>query len=150
MGLCPTISAPPRFGVEQGFEGHHDAHLDVHIRRGGLPGDPFDQGVGHDLIPRTRIPGGEHRVGVPLQGGQARDALLDRKEPRQHAHRVRRRLQPDPPIGPGCATAGHIRGLVGVVGALLDQALGPPQRQLVEPAPGELLVHQPPTLGAQV
>jgi hypothetical protein len=83
------LRAAPRFGVEQRVEGHHDADLDVDIRRGGLPGDPFDQRVGHDLIPRPGVPGRQHRVGVRPQRGETGHALLDRQESRGHAHRVR-------------------------------------------------------------
>ena len=37
--------------------GHHEVDRDVDIARVGLPGDPFDEGVGHDLASAAGIAG---------------------------------------------------------------------------------------------
>lgn len=35
--------------VDQGFDGDHHLDLDVDVSGGGLSGEAFDEGVGHDL-----------------------------------------------------------------------------------------------------
>ena len=55
--------------VEQGLDRHHDLHLDGHVAGGGLPGEPFDEGVGEDLPAAADDGGGGDVVGVdrPVQ-----------------------------------------------------------------------------------
>ena len=73
-------------GVEQGLDGHHDLHLDVHVAGGGLSGQPFDEGVGEDLAAAAgdRVGGDVVLVDRPVQrteaggglfGGQVRDEV---------------------------------------------------------------------------
>ena len=56
-------------GVEQAGQWHEQVQFDVHIGGGGLAGDPFDQGVGHDLISTAPIPLSAHGVGVSAECG---------------------------------------------------------------------------------
>jgi hypothetical protein len=136
-------------GVGERVEGEHDADLDVDIGGGGLPGDPFDEGVGHDLVAGAVVTGRDDAVGVGAQRGQT-CALLDRQQAGEHAHGVGRRAQGDPTVGAGLAAASGEPGRVGPVGQPLDGGLGLAQALLVEPGVGELLVHQTTLLGLQV
>jgi len=54
-------------GIERGIDGHHDLELGIHVGCGGLAGESFHQGVGHDLVPAPRITGGFHTIGVVAQ-----------------------------------------------------------------------------------
>ncbi|HEY2193096.1 MAG TPA: hypothetical protein VGH76_12485 [Actinomycetospora sp.] len=139
-------------GVEQGVEGQHDPHLDVHVGGCGLSGDTFDEGVGDELVAGAAVgvPGGDQRVGVFPQRGQARHPLLDRQQPGEHGHGVRRRTQRHPTILAGGAAAGGEPGPVGLVGLLLHRGLGLAQSLVLEAGLGELLVDQSALLGLEV
>jgi hypothetical protein len=54
----------PGAGFGQRGRGDDDRHLGLHVGGGGLPGDPFHQGVGHDLVAAALIAGVLDRVGV--------------------------------------------------------------------------------------
>jgi hypothetical protein len=74
--------------AEQGLGGHHDLHLERHVRGGGLPGDAFDEGVGHDLPLATRVTARAGLVSGPHQRGVSRDSLDSGEQRGQVAHRV--------------------------------------------------------------
>jgi hypothetical protein len=139
-------------GVEQGVEGQHDPHLDVHVGGCGLSGDTFDEGVGDELVAGAAVgvPGGDQRVGVFPQRGQARHPLLDRQQPGEHGHGVRRRTQRHPTILAGGAAAGGEPGPVGLVGLLLHRGLGLAQALVLEAGLGQLLVDHLALLGLEV
>jgi len=63
--------------AEQRVGVHDQGDLDRHVGRGGLSGETFDQGVGHDLSAASFVPGGDCGVGVPTQGRVGGDALSD-------------------------------------------------------------------------
>jgi hypothetical protein len=92
--------------VGQGVDRQDDPDLDVHIGGGGLSGDPFDQGVGHDLVPGALVAGGDQGIGVAAQCRVTRHPLLDGQVPGQQGHGVRGGADGDPPIPPlGAAAA---------------------------------------------
>jgi hypothetical protein len=101
--------------ADKRVERHDDADLDVDVAGPGLPGEPLDHRVGHDLPPPTGVALGDQRVGAPAQRGQARHPLLHEQEPGQQAHRVRRRPQRHPPVTARGPPAAHIAGRVGLV-----------------------------------
>ena len=91
----------------------------------GLAGEPFDEGVGHDLAAGARqgaalvtalvtavvidlttgAADDASVVGRPPESSEARDALLDGQEGGQVAHRVGRGAQADEAVGPCHARA---------------------------------------------
>jgi len=79
--------------------GHDELDLERHPVGGGLPGDPLDEGVGHDLTFRPRIAQGVRRRGRPGQGSVHGHPLDDRQEPGHQGHRVGCRADADPPVG---------------------------------------------------
>jgi hypothetical protein len=139
-------------GIGQRVEGDDDPDLDIHVLGRRLPGEPFDQGVGQDLIPAAAagVTGGDQPVGVAAQRRQTGDALLDRQQPGEHSHGVRRRTQRHPTILPSGAAAGGEPGPVGFVGQLLRGGLGGTQALLVQARFGELLVDQAALFGVEV
>ena len=94
--------------VDQALQRHQQLQLNIDIGSGGLPGEAFHQGVGHDLIPAPAVPGGNRGVGVLPQCRITRDALLHRQIAGQHRHRVRGWPHPDPAMLAFEAAAPHI------------------------------------------
>ena len=76
---------------QQSGVGHHELDLDRHRGGVGLPGQPLDEGVGHDLAAGAAagLPGADLLVGGTGQGGEARHTLGDRKGRSQEGHGVR-------------------------------------------------------------
>jgi hypothetical protein len=67
----------------------------------GGPGDPLDEGVGHELPAGAGVPGGAEGPGVPGQGGVDGDALPGREQCGQVRHGLRCRAEADVPVGGG-------------------------------------------------
>jgi hypothetical protein len=91
--------------------------FDVDVGGGGLAGESFDQGVGHDLISAAPVPVGLSRVGVSAECGQAGDSLFDGEVTGQYGHGVRRWAEPDPampPLGPSALEVAVRVGCVGI------------------------------------
>jgi hypothetical protein len=82
--------------------------LDGRADRGGLPGHPFDQRVGHDLAPRPRIALGSQLLGVARQLGVSSDSLGNRQERSEPRHGVRCRAQRHPAVADCAPGAGQI------------------------------------------
>ena len=51
-------------GIDQRVERHHQLQLNVDVAGGGLSGDSFDEGVGHDLVPGSAVTGRYRGVGL--------------------------------------------------------------------------------------
>ena len=81
-------------GLGEGVDGDDDRDLGVDVAGGGLPGDPFDESVGHDLVAGSGVAGVLDGVGVRAQCGQASHALLDGEEPGEDRHGVGCRRRP--------------------------------------------------------
>ena len=114
---------------EQGLVGHDQVDLDRHPVRGGLAGEAFEGGVGHQLAPGAAldaVAGADPGVGVALQGGVGADALGDREQDRQLGHRLGHRAQGDPPVGRGPVGPLHRAARVEPVGRPPGLAFDPP------------------------
>jgi hypothetical protein len=90
-----------------------------------LAGDPFDEGVGHDLPARPRITLADEGVGVLLERGVGGDALLHGQHAGQPAHGVRRRTQTHVPVADRVAQPPHVARRVESIGQPLDLVLHP-------------------------
>jgi hypothetical protein len=66
-------------GVGQGIDRDDDPDLHVHVPGPHLPGEPFHESVGDDLVPGPVVPGGGSGVRCRAERREARDALLDRQ-----------------------------------------------------------------------
>ena len=80
------------------------SNLDGHGRCGDLPGNPFDQSVGLDLISRPLVTRGAGRPGRSMQRSEHGDRLRGREQRGQVGHRVGR--------GPGRGGRGRGAGAV--------------------------------------
>lgn len=117
----------PFFGgcVGKCVDGDDDRDLGVDVGGGGLSGDPFDEGVGHDLAAGAEVAGVLEGVGVLAQCREAGDALFDRKKAREDRHGVGRGAEPDPPVVAGSAPALDVGLGVGLVGVAAGEHRGP-------------------------
>jgi hypothetical protein len=117
---------------EEGVVGHQKVDLDGHVGRSALPGEPFDQDVGHDLAPAAGVALADLRVRRSAERGICGDALRDGKQCREPGHRVRCRPQADAPVLLGAADTGEVAGGIESVGqrlALGLHAAVPPRLQ---------------------
>ncbi len=90
--------------LEQGAVGHDELDFDPGDPAGGA-GDPFGQGVGHELPAAPRVAGGAGGAGGPGEGGVRGDAGGGGEQGGEVGHGVGGGAEADVPVGRGVAGA---------------------------------------------